>query len=368
VRIRDFAVGRVDLIVAAVATVATVAPVVVPRVQPWWLVGLALLASAPVAWRRRWLWPVFVVVGAATTGMVLLLSQSDTWLLMPYGALICTYTLADISSPILRMVGVVVVGVGVVATLVIPHEDFFTYRYVATVYVAAYALGTGARARRAQRTAERERARRIEESRATAVERERTRIARDMHDIVTHSVGLMIVQAEAGPLVTRTAPEKADAAFDSIADTGRSAVSQLRQILGTLRGSTPDPAAGREPQPGLGAVYTLLERARQSGLAVHLAEHGDHRQVAADVDVSAYRIIQESLTNTMKHAGATRVDIFLTWSSSELTVEVRDDGHGVPELHPGHGVVGMRERAETCGGTLAIDPRGFTVSARLPIG
>ena len=169
--------------------------------------------------------------------------------LMPYGPLVCTYTFAELAPPVLRAIGGVVLAVGVVVSLALPHESVDTFGYVITSYVAAYALGVGTRARRAQREAVEERTRRLEEERATAVAEERTRIARDMHDIVTHSVGLMVVQAEAGPLVVRSDPARAEAAFEAIADTGREAIGQLRQILGALRGT-----AEREPQPGLDAT------------------------------------------------------------------------------------------------------------------
>jgi signal transduction histidine kinase len=208
-----------------------------------------------------------------------------------------------------------------------------------------------------------ERARRLEEERAAAVAEERTRIARDMHDIVTHSVGLMVVQAEAGPLVLRSDPARAEAAFQAISDTGREAIGQLRQILGTLRGTV-----AREPQPGLDATPDLLERARQAGLAVSVEESGDRRPVPAAVDIAAYRIIQECLTNTLRHAAARTVRLCLGWSERALTIEVADDGRGATALREGHGIVGMRERVGACGGTLAIDPRGFTVTATLPIG
>ncbi|MDN3352933.1 sensor histidine kinase [Actinomadura sp. DC4] len=356
---------RIDVAIAAVVTVAMVMPTFVPHRQPWWVVVLAVLSSAPLVWRRRFLITSGLVTGGAVTVLALVHHglAHELPVLMPYGPLICTYTFADLAPAAWRAIGGVVLAAGVIVSLVLPHENVDTYGYVITSYVAAYALGVGTRARRAQREAVDERARRLAEERATAVAEERTRIARDMHDIVTHSVGLMVVQAEAGPLVVRSDPARAEAAFEAIADTGREAIGQLRQILGTLRGT-----GGREARPGLGAASDLVDRARQAGLDVSVEERGERRAVPASVDIAAYRIIQECLTNTLRHAAARTVRVLLVWSSRSLTVEVADDGRGAPGLREGHGIVGMRERVGACGGTLDIDPRGFTVTATLPIG
>ncbi len=356
-----FRVSRSDVAIAAVVTALMVAPALVPRPQPWWVVALTVMASAPVLWRRRFVISAGLVTGAAMTVLALVdhtLPHAPV-ILVPYGPLVCTYTFAAHASKTWRVIGVVLLAAGVIFSLAVPHEDIDTFRTVITAYVAAYALGVGTRARRAQREAIAERTRRIEEERAAALAEERTRIARDMHDIVTHSVGLMAVQAEAGPLVVRSDPARAEAAFEAIAETGREAIGQLRVILGTLRGT-----AG----PGLGAVGGLAEHARKTGLEVIVSERGERRPVPPTTDIAAYRIVQECLTNTLRHAAARTVRLCLTWSDGELAVEVGDDGHGVEELREGHGIIGMRERVKACGGTLAIDPRGFTVTAIFPIG
>lgn len=358
-------VPRADIAIAAAVTVAMVVPVFVPHRQPWWVVVLAALTSVPLLWRRTLLILSGLVTGCAMTALALAHRDlaHELPVLMPYGPLICTYTFADLAPAAWRAICGAALAAGVIFSLALPHEGFDTFGYVITSYVAAYALGVGTRARRAQRDAVAERARRLEEERATAVAEERTRIARDMHDIVTHSVGLMVVQAEAGPLVVRSDPARAETAFEAIADTGREAIGQLRQILGALRGT-----AEREPPPGLDATPGLVERARQAGLAISVEERGDRRAVPAAVDIAAYRIIQECLTNTLRHAAARTVRLRLGWSERALTVEVADDGRGATALREGHGIVGMRERVGACGGTLIVDPHGFTVTATLPIG
>ncbi|WP_433179611.1 sensor histidine kinase [Actinoallomurus sp. CA-150999] len=366
--------SRADVAIAVVVTVMTVTPAIVPHRQPWWFTALAALMSVPVLWRRRALFTVGAVVGSATTILAIAAKSlpHSPMLLLPYGVLVwtCTFAVRDL-SPVRRAVGLVGLAVGVAVSLIVPHEDLETYRYLVTAIVAAYAVGVGVRARRAARNAERERERRVREERVAAVERERTRIARDMHDIVTHSVGLMVIQAETGPLVVRDHPEKAEAVFEGIAETGRDAVGQLRLILGALRGSdTHHDAGGPGPQPGLDALPTLLNNARRAGLDASTDVRGEPRRLPADVDIAAYRIIQEALTNTIRHAGARTVRVRLRWSGETLEIEVADDGRGARELREGHGMIGMRERVTACGGRLAVRPGhpGFVLTATLPIG
>jgi len=379
--------SRVDTAIAAVVTLVTVLPLLVPTPHAWWIVAFGLASSVPVAWRRRAVLAVSALVGVATMTLVLFLSHQPVFLFLPYGGLVCAYTYAEWCPPRWRPVGIVLGVLGIAITLIVPHEDLETLRYVSTAYIAAYALGIGARARRAQRAAEEERTRRLAEERAVAVQRERLRIARDMHDIVTHSVGLIVVQADAGPLVVRDDPDKAEAIFEVIAETGRDAVGQLRRVLGTLRGGE------REPQPGIDAVPELVAGAGRTDLDATVTEHGRRRAISAEVGVAAYRIVQESLTNTVRHASADTVRVTLTWTEAELTVEIADNGNGLARPGErsgspgGHGIAGMRERVDACGGRLDIDPgrgdpvgappgrrlgekagEGFTVTATFPIG
>lgn len=354
-RLRSLPPGQVDAGVTALVTAATVLPTLLPEPQPWWAVVLAVLASVPVLWRRRAPVRVAVVVGVAMTGLVVWQAP-----LLPYGPLVAVYTIAALSPPVLRLLSIPVVGVAVVASLLPAHEGEDTYRLLGTAFAAAYALGASTRARV-------ERVRRLEQERETAAARERTRIARDMHDIVTHSVGLMVVQAEAGPLVTRSDPARADAAFDAIADTGRGALTQLRGLLTTLRTAGGD----HDPQPGLAALPELVARTGHTGLAVTLTADGEPRPVTADVGVATYRIVQEALTNVLRHADADTAHVRLRWTATALEVEVTDDGRAV-HASPvgGHGLAGMRERVAACGGTLRAGPdtRGFVVAATLPVG
>jgi signal transduction histidine kinase len=331
----------------------------------WWSVLVSLAASVPLLWRRSFPIRTGAVVGWA----IVVLALAKVPPLLPVGGLVSLYTVALLSPPRARWLGVVATVASIGVSVVIPGEDLSVARYLGVAYVAAYALGISARARAAQADLLRAQAGRLEQERAAAAIRERTRIARDIHDIVTNSVGIMVVQAEAGPLAVRSDPDRAEAVFDAIADTGRSAVGQLRRALGALRSG--DEPAARQPQPGIGAIGGLIEQTRQVGLTVSIEVRGQSRPVPADVDLAAYRIVQEALTNVVRHAAADSVDVCLRWSDGTLMVEIADDGRGVSTAPgSGFGLVGMRERVLACGGTLDTGPgkAGFLVAATLPIG
>ncbi|WP_225724586.1 MULTISPECIES: sensor histidine kinase [unclassified Nocardia] len=352
----------VDVVVTVAVTVATVGPVLADQ-RPWWIVLIAVVASAPVLLRRRAPVLVLTIVGSALT----VLGCVDAMPALPYGTVVSAYTIAAHCSLTWRIVAFIGIGAGILVSLIVPNEQPQAYGYAAMSFVTAWALGTGVRARNNQIALLRERARRLEEERVAAVAQERVRIARDMHDIVTHAVGLMIVQAETGPLLTHSDPDRADATFAGIADTGRDAVRQLRGSIETLRDGT-------EPrhQPGIAAISDLVELSKRGGLAATFNEYGTPRPISGDIEVTAYRVVQEALTNTMKHAGATCVRVVLRWSDDWLTVRVSDDGHGRGDGLAetiGYGLLGMRERVSACGGLLrdGQSDYGFTVFAELPI-
>ncbi|MBB5961537.1 sensor histidine kinase [Planomonospora venezuelensis] len=349
--------------------------------------ALVLGASVPLLWRRTA--PVLTasVVCAATTGLALVHALPP----LPYGALVAVYTVAALSARRERLLSSVAGAALLVVSLVLPGETPDSFGYVGMAFAAAWALGAGARARRAEIAALEERTRRLEEERAAAAAHERTRIARDMHDVLTHSVGIMVVQADAGSLVVRADPDRAEAAFDAIARTGREAVGQLRRVLGALRpgegrgGDADDDGSvrgdgdggGLAPAPGLGEVERLAGRFRRAGLEVAVESQGEAAPLPADVDTAAYRLVQESLTNTLRHAGATTARVRLRWSPGVLRIEVTDDGRGPDPagVTAGYGLIGMRERVTACGGTLRAGAGrdegsggGFTVVATLPLG
>ncbi|MFI9509758.1 sensor histidine kinase [Nocardia sp. NPDC052566] len=361
-RLEGFPPRLVDVVLTGAVTAASAGPVMFAG-RPWWVLALSLLASVPVWWRRRAPVLVLWVVGPAITVLAMLHALPA----LPYGTIVCAYTIAAYSPPMRRRGALIAASAGVLISLIVPNESPDSYGYAAMSFVTAWALGTGVRARRARIEMLEERARRLDEERVAAVDRERLRIARDMHDIVTHSVGVMIVQAEMGPLFTHRDPARADATFAEIADAGRAAVDQLRRSLGALRGENGDP----RHQPGIEAIADLVALSRRTGLNAVIDESGWRRPVSDDVGVTAYRVVQEALANTGKHARATEVTVALGWSDDRLTVRVSDNGIGATAgASGGHGLLGMRERVIGCGGTLhqgRSAAAGFTVAAELPI-
>lgn len=219
-----------------------------------------------------------------------------------------------------------------------------------------------------------ERAEQLERERAAEAERiaaaERARIARELHDVVAHRVSLMTVQAGAARTVAADDPEAAVAAMEAVEKTGRQALDELRHLLEVLRPD--DDASARAPQPGVADLPRLIEQFGQAGIDVSLTMETVGGELPARVDLSTYRIVQEALTNVLKHAGSgAKAAVRLGRENGEVVVEIVDDGDAATILPgSGHGIVGMRERAQLVGGTLDAGPRaggGFGVVARLPI-
>jgi signal transduction histidine kinase len=202
------------------------------------------------------------------------------------------------------------------------------------------------------------------------VQDERTRIARELHDVVAHAVSVVVVHSVAGRAVVRTRPEDAAAAFTTIRDTGQQALVELRRLLGVLR--VVDETALMTPQPSLADLDDLIARAREGGLRPTVRILGEMRDLPPGVDLSAYRIVQEALTNARQHAGPVDVQVEVEYAAAALRVTVRNPlPSGSPDVppEPGHGLVGMRERALLCAGHVAVDRHDgvFTVSAELPL-
>jgi signal transduction histidine kinase len=202
-----------------------------------------------------------------------------------------------------------------------------------------------------------------------AVADERARIAREMHDSVAHSVSVMVLQAGAAEQVLAASPERAREALETIQNTGREAIVELRRMLGLLRDPVAD--ASLAPQPGVGRLDALLGQVRAAGLPVELTVEGQPRRLPPGVDRSAYRIVQEGLTNTLKHAGPAHASVKLHYGERALELEVLDDGRGAKGANgDGFGLIGMRERAALYGGELDVGARpggGYALRARLPL-
>jgi len=211
-----------------------------------------------------------------------------------------------------------------------------------------------------------------------AAQAERARIAREMHDIVAHSLTVMVAQADGGRYAAANEPAAATHALETIAETGRAALADMRRLLGVLRDEdaddgSPGAPSTLTPQPASGDLESLVEHVRASGLRVSLVRMGTPRVLPPGVGLTAYRICQEALTNVMKHAGPEpTVTVIVSWAPTSLSLEVSDDGRGAAAdaEDTGHGLLGMRERAMMLGGTLTAGPRpggGFRVRAQLPL-
>ncbi|MDX3378080.1 sensor histidine kinase [Streptomyces cyaneofuscatus] len=263
-----------------------------------------------------------------------------------------------------------------------PQQIFVTV--IMTVpFVLAWVMGDSLRTRRAYFSQLEERAARLEREREAqskvAVAAERARIARELHDVVAHNVSVMVVQADGAAYVMDAAPDQARQALETISSTGRQALAEMRRLLGVLRTGDTRESGEYVPQPDVEQIEDLVDQVRRTGLAVDFKVEGTARPLPSGVELTAYRIVQEALTNTRKHGGPDAgASVRLVYFDDGLGLLVEDDGRGAAhELYEdggadgaGHGMIGMRERVGMVGGTLDAGPRpggGFRISALLPL-
>ncbi|MGA5894485.1 sensor histidine kinase [Streptomyces venetus] len=255
--------------------------------------------------------------------------------------------------------------------------------FMTVPFALAWVLGDSIRTRRAYFAQLEERAARLEKEREAqskvAVAAERARIARELHDVVAHNVSVMVVQADGAAYVLDAAPDQAKKALETISSTGRQALAEMRRLLGVLRTGEHQEAGEYVPQPDVQQIEDLVEQCRGHGLPVDFKVEGTPRPLPSGVELTAYRIVQEALTNTRKHGGPNAgASVRLVYFDDGLGLLVEDDGKGAPhELYEeggfdgqGHGLIGMRERVGMVGGTLDAGPRpggGFRISALLPL-
>jgi len=340
---------------------------------------LAVLFSAPVSWRRRRPFAVLLLVGvSAVVYEVLEYNDSSNAI----SVLLCLYAVAAHAPRREAVLGGWLMAGALLIAMAANWEDASSIAGIignCALFAAAWVGGDNVRQRRERLTALQQRAVMAElardEEAARAVTAERTRIARELHDVVAHSVSVMVVQAGAARrLLQRDDPDPARAveALESVETTGRESLNELRRLLGVLR-KEDDRSFGRVPQPSVDHLDTIVAQARDAGLVVDLVVHGEPRPLSPGVDLTAYRIVQEALTNVMKHGGpGARADVHLSYGAGALEVHVRDDGRGRDEALPsgGHGLVGMQERVSLFGGRLRAGNRpggGFEIHAELPL-
>jgi signal transduction histidine kinase len=339
--------------------------------------ALALLHTLPLAARRRF--PgVVLALGVASGLAVAALGLSP--IVLGLAILVAVYSVAAYGTQWVSLAGLAAAELGSAAVQLTPGRfQAPTVVSNALVIGAAWLLGHFVGVRRAytarleERTAELEQAR--EELARRAVTEERLRLARELHDVVAHAMSVIAVQSGVGAHVASTQPEEAAKALAAIEATSRAALTELRRLLGVLRQDS-EPQGDLAPVPGLADLDSLLAEVSKAGLGVRLRVEGTPSPLPAGVDLSAYRIVQEALTNVVKHAGPARAQVVVGYGDREVTVEVTDDGRGVGALvgdgraGVGHGLIGMRERVTAFDGDLEAGPRpdgGFRVAARLPL-
>jgi len=341
------------------------------QLHPLWL-ALTLVAAqgVPLIWRRSWPVPVMIVIGGARIAFDQI---GFGFAPLPLGPAIAFYTVIDRSHPVLRWITCVGAAVGISISLAAPgHSEPYQAIYQGLIFLTTWAAGTLSRTKRASLRAALSRADRAEAeldrqtSRAAGLER--ARIARELHDVVAHHVSLIAVQSEAATSLLPDRPAQARRSVEIIGDTARLALAELRRLLGVLRG----PSERLETAPSASL-----------GLLVDFEVAGTPGPLAPGVDLTAYRIVQEALTNTIRHAHADRAAVTLSYEPGYVTVSVTDSGkqmsrrNGSAAVRPGPliagsglGLAGIAERVASCGGSLTVGPTeagGFAVTAKLPV-
>ncbi len=340
---------------------------------------LLALMTVPIAWRRRDPMRVLFITGSAIMGYsVLGYHEAGGYL----GVFVAFLTVAA-NEPRKRATIAAAVTFGGILFSFACYASFgsmdgWTTNLTATIvsFAVAWLIGDNLRVRRAytrhleMRAAELEVER--EERAALAVSQERARIARELHDVVAHHVSVMVVQASGARRVLEKDPAAASAALAAVESSGRTALTEMRRMLEVLRTDE----AGVGPQPGLGELNRLVDQVREAGLPVELTVEGEARELPGALDLAAYRIIQEALTNTVKHAGKASAKVLVCYEPEALLLDVTDDGRGAAaplleaETGGGQGLIGMRERVALYGGALEagpLFPGGYRVRARFPL-
>lgn len=316
--------------------------------------SLAVASGVVLHWRR--INPPAVLIASLAVAVPYHLLVTEA--VIPIPAMVALWSVTLARPPRVSLLGLA--GLLAVCSLNFATASLDDSLFTIAVAVIVWALAEVVRSRRAAIVQNAERAVRLEQD----------RIARELHDVIAHSVTVMVVQAGAADEVFESRPDEARQALRSIADVGRATLAELRRLLNVVQPTDGTPSA---PQPGLARIDELAAVARGAGLVVTVTEEGERTSLPVGVDVSAYRIVQEALTNTLRHANATRADVTVQYGLDAVAIDVVDDGRGATGHHPdrdGRGLVGMLQRAAVLGGTVETGPTehgGFRVRARLPV-
>jgi signal transduction histidine kinase len=360
---------QVDWILAAVLTLGSELAIWPGGAAAHHRLGAALIApaiTAPIAVRRRY--PTLVGVAVPVLGAIQLAFRGDPQIITEGIAIFCAlYALAVWAPPRSFAFGLTAIVAVFITASAGPHASLHStvpFTVVTAVVMLLVRRVVGDRELRA-RVAERER----DVAAREAVVEERARIARELHDVIAHHVSMIVVQAGAERRVLGDSNASTREVLETVEQSGRGALTEMRRLLGMLRSDANEPLT---PQPGLGDVPTLVGQLREAGLPVELRVDGERRELPVGIDLSAYRIVQEALTNALKHAGDARATVHVGYRADVLELEIADDGAGGASRASGggHGLAGMRERVALYGGRLDASHRdegGFVVRVKLPI-
>jgi signal transduction histidine kinase len=330
-----------------------------------WPLVLIAVACIPLVWRRRAPMGTLVVTAIAASANPLLGYEDG---LASFALAVATYTAAGHRDRGLVLAAALPISLAAALVILLVNSDPRgpVELLVSLFFLVGMPLLFGRIAFNRRRRIQRD----LERAARDAVTEERARIARELHDVVAHAMGVMVVQAGAARVVIERDPASASGALQKIEDTGRTGLAEMRRLVGILE--TGDEGA-LEPQPGLDQLDELLERMRETGLPIEATVEGTPRRLSPGVDLTAYRVVQEALTNALKHGRGAHARVLLRYGDDALELEIADNGRGPPPdgtQTPGHGLIGMRERVDLFGGSLETGERpggGFVVRARIPL-
>jgi signal transduction histidine kinase len=341
----------------------------------WIFAASGVAACIALLGRRAWPLAVAVVFVAIEIGQVAAGVSMHT-AVSPVAALFLVAWSVGANSPRPRVfVGLAVVlgglwaSMGIDSALGTDHYGGTDYPWIGALVAMPWLVGLAFGSRTESLRVAQSRADRLERERLAAIAEERARIARELHDVIAHAVSVMTVQAGAAEEMLKLDPGRAFEPVRAVQETGRQALVEMKRLVGMLREG--DEESGLAPQPGLDDLDELASQVRDAGLEVDVRVEGEPRRLPLGVDLSGYRIVQEALTNALKHAQARRATVVVRYGARDLAIDVSDDGRGPSgNGSAGHGLVGMRERVGVFGGDFEAGPGehgGFTVCARLPV-
>jgi signal transduction histidine kinase len=347
-----------------------------PQGPLWVLLLVPLVLTTPLLFRRRFVFaaPAVAILGAGALSFIEGSAIPNSFFTF-LAVLTCSFLLGMLGERRQALIGLLLlIAVGAVVTRNDPNGAIGDYLFTTIIFSASWLAGLALSRRLEEAEQAQQRAVRAEQEReeraGAAVAEERQRIARELHDVVAHSVSVMTVQAGGVRRLLRPEQERERDALEQIELTGRQALAEMRRLLGILRQPAEMPTLA--PQPGVGSLGALIEQVREAGLPVEYRIKGEPVRLPPGIDLSAYRIVQEALTNALKYAGPAHARVAVRYGTDVIELEIENDGDedGVDGEGSGHGLVGMKERVALYGGRLESGPRrggGYSVRARLPV-